>query len=45
MQQTREWIEAEGFEVIYGDTDSTFVHLGAISVSNRRTRLASDWRR
>lgn len=27
MQQTREWIEAEGFEVIYGDTDSTFVHL------------------
>lgn len=29
MQQTREWIEAEGFEVIYGDTDSTFVHLGS----------------
>ncbi|MGL6376614.1 DNA polymerase II [Aeromonas hydrophila] len=28
MQQTREWIEGEGFEVIYGDTDSTFVHLG-----------------
>ncbi|MGL4506772.1 MAG: DNA polymerase domain-containing protein, partial [Aeromonas sobria] len=28
MQQTREWIEAKGFEVIYGDTDSTFVHLG-----------------
>lgn len=27
MQQTREWIEAKGFEVIYGDTDSTFVHL------------------
>ncbi|MGL5661086.1 MAG: DNA polymerase II [Aeromonas sp.] len=28
MQQSREWIEAKGFEVIYGDTDSTFVHLG-----------------
>ncbi|PJG58389.1 DNA polymerase II [Aeromonas cavernicola] len=28
MQQTREWIETQGFEVIYGDTDSTFVHLG-----------------
>ncbi|MGY3901046.1 DNA polymerase II [Aeromonas lusitana] len=27
MQQTREWIEGQGFEVIYGDTDSTFVHL------------------
>ncbi|XXN63875.1 DNA polymerase II [Enterobacter ludwigii] len=27
MQQTRELIEAEGFDVIYGDTDSTFVWL------------------
>jgi DNA polymerase II len=27
MQQTREWIEARGYRVIYGDTDSTFVHL------------------
>ena len=27
MQQTREWIEARGYSVIYGDTDSTFVHL------------------
>jgi DNA polymerase-2 len=27
MQQTREWIEAQGYQVIYGDTDSTFVHL------------------
>lgn len=27
MQQTREWIEARGYQVIYGDTDSTFVHL------------------
>ncbi|WP_051005671.1 DNA polymerase II [Pantoea sp. A4] len=27
MQQTRALIEAEGFDVIYGDTDSTFVWL------------------
>ncbi|WP_096086827.1 DNA polymerase II [Agaribacterium haliotis] len=27
MQQTAAWIEAEGYEVIYGDTDSTFVYL------------------
>ena len=29
MQQTRQLIEAQGFEVIYGDTDSTFVWLKA----------------
>ncbi|ABZ77282.1 DNA polymerase B region [Shewanella halifaxensis HAW-EB4] len=28
MKQTRRWIESEGYEVIYGDTDSTFVWLG-----------------
>lgn len=27
MKQTAEWIEAEGYKVIYGDTDSTFVWL------------------
>jgi len=27
MQQTAKWIEALGYEVIYGDTDSTFVLL------------------
>ena len=27
MQQTRQLIEAEGYDVIYGDTDSTFVWL------------------
>ncbi|MCW7553934.1 DNA polymerase II [Endozoicomonas gorgoniicola] len=25
MQQTTRWIESEGYQVIYGDTDSTFV--------------------
>ncbi len=28
MRQTRELIEARGYQVIYGDTDSTFVWLG-----------------
>lgn len=28
MQTTARWIEAEGYEVIYGDTDSTFVYIG-----------------
>ncbi len=27
MQTTAKWIEAKGYKVIYGDTDSTFVHL------------------
>lgn len=29
MKQTRAWIEAQGYQVIYGDTDSTFVWLGS----------------
>ncbi|NMH61537.1 DNA polymerase II [Alteromonas sp. MYP5] len=28
MQQTKQWIEDAGYKVIYGDTDSTFVHIG-----------------
>lgn len=28
MKQTRAWIEDMGYQVIYGDTDSTFVYLG-----------------
>ncbi len=28
MKQTRTWIEEMGYQVIYGDTDSTFVYLG-----------------
>ncbi|MCU4676869.1 DNA polymerase II [Catenovulum sp. 2E275] len=31
MQQTAQWIEQQGYEVIYGDTDSTFVWLEQIS--------------
>ena len=29
MRQTRELVEAQGYDVIYGDTDSTFVWLGS----------------
>jgi DNA polymerase-2 len=29
IQQSREWIEQQGHQVIYGDTDSIFVWLGA----------------
>ncbi|MGL4578579.1 MAG: DNA polymerase II [Shewanella xiamenensis] len=29
MKQTRAWIEEMGYQVIYGDTDSTFVYLGS----------------
>lgn len=31
MQTTAQWIEELGHEVIYGDTDSTFVHLSTVS--------------
>jgi len=31
MKQTRKWIEELGYQVIYGDTDSTFVWLGGQS--------------
>ncbi len=31
MKQTRRWIEELGYQVIYGDTDSTFVWLGGQS--------------
>ncbi len=29
MKQTKQWIEALGLTVIYGDTDSTFVHISS----------------
>ena len=28
LKTTKTWIEAEGYQVIYGDTDSIFVHVG-----------------
>lgn len=32
IMQSRDWIESQGFDVIYGDTDSVFVWLGENSV-------------
>jgi DNA polymerase-2 len=39
MRKTRELIEAEGWRVIYGDTDSTFVWLGREHTQADATRI------
>ncbi len=52
MQQTARWIEAEGHEVIYGDTDSVFVLLSghhdedSASLEGQRlaTLMTGQWR-
>ncbi|CCQ11740.1 DNA polymerase II [Pseudoalteromonas luteoviolacea B = ATCC 29581] len=45
MLQTKTWLETEGFEVIYGDTDSTFVklseHLSTVQCAEVGQRLAN----
>ena len=52
MQQTRTWVESQGYTVIYGDTDSIFISLGrrfdeadAIDVANTLVALINkDWK-
>ncbi|WP_226456176.1 DNA polymerase II [Pseudomonas sp. AF03-9] len=39
MRQTRALVEAQGYEVIYGDTDSTFVWLGSAHSQNDASRI------
>ena len=39
MRQTRELVEAQGYEVIYGDTDSTFVWLGKAHSQEAASRI------
>lgn len=39
MRQTRELVEAQGYEVIYGDTDSTFVWLGSAHSPEDASRI------
>ncbi|MHB0774236.1 DNA polymerase II [Halomonas sp. WWR20] len=39
MHRTRELIEAEGYTVIYGDTDSTFVWLGRAHEDDEAARI------
>ena len=51
IQQTQEWIEALGYQVIYGDTDSVFVWIGneksevesQIIGNNLATQLNQNW--
>jgi DNA polymerase-2 len=43
MRQTRELVEAQGYEVIYGDTDSTFVWLGSAHSQEDATASARRW--
>jgi len=53
IQQTKEWIEAENHQVIYGDTDSVFVWVGnerpepeVLSIGNELAhRLNQRWQR
>lgn len=39
MRQTRQLVEAQGYEVIYGDTDSTFVWLGRAHSQEDASRI------
>ncbi|AGE25265.1 DNA polymerase II [Pseudomonas poae] len=39
MRQTRALVEAQGYEVIYGDTDSTFVWLGSAQSQEDASRI------
>ncbi|EWH08258.1 DNA polymerase II [Catenovulum agarivorans DS-2] len=39
MQQTAQWIEAQGYDVIYGDTDSTFVWLENVTDSHQAREI------
>ena len=42
MRQTKALIEANGYDVIYGDTDSTFVWLQSARTAKRRRRYRPD---
>ncbi len=50
MRQTKALIEAQGYDVIYGDTDSTFVWLrrahseaDAAEIGHRLVRHVNEW--
>lgn len=43
MRQTKALIEAKGYDVIYGDTDSTFVWLKRPHSEAGRRRSAASW--
>ncbi|GAA5141679.1 DNA polymerase II [Thalassotalea piscium] len=39
LKTTKKWIEQEGYQVIYGDTDSIFIHVGEDKSSKESQRL------
>lgn len=43
MRQTKALIEAQGYDVIYGDTDSTFVWLKRRTRKTMRPGLVGSW--
>lgn len=42
MKQSKAWIEAEGYQVIYGDTDSTFVWLNQAVSPEQANQIGQD---
>ena len=42
LKMTKSWIEAYGYQVIYGDTDSIFVHVGCEQTEAENIKLGSD---
>lgn len=42
MKQTAQWIKEEGYKVIYGDTDSTFVWLDGEFSNNQAQKIGRD---
>lgn len=43
MRQTKALIEAQGYDVIYGDTDSTFVWLKRRTQKTMQPELVGNW--
>ena len=42
LKITSQWIEAQGYKVIYGDTDSIFVHVGADKTQTESQALGKE---
>lgn len=43
MRQTKALIESQGYDVIYGDTDSTFVWLKRAHNEDDASRIGKNW--
>ena len=44
IQSTAKWIENKGYQVIYGDTDSVFVHLNKKTLSKQNKQIKDNQR-